>query len=978
MRVIAQPDGSCPSCGSHINKASDESIDTPQERRLSPNGETVATVEPPIIDRERIASLRVSLLQDFDAAWQDGTPELAEFVDRIPNDFEDDNVRRQLLIELVNRDLEYRWGQARLAATSTNSNSLANAGVQPTKLTIDEYARQFPELRLDGALPAKLKVAEFRARRAAGEEVYLEEYLEPGSNRPNQAAEQLANEIINLTPNRPTACSNLWASLGACSVLLVVQMLAAIYFKTRMFEEIGLRTTSTFTCLLSSLTVFIVGFLILNSVHGRDSRRVVAFRPPGVFHALVVLLLVLPTLIVGTCITSICFGDPRPPLVSSIDFSQLDNLYAELAMKHWGLLIIVGCILPAISEELFFRGLLGRGLIRGHGVFLGVFMTSLLFGLFHVDPRRILATFMLGIALHLVFLATKSIIAPMLLHALNNLVVLAESRYLQLGLIDPTQGDGIAYISPALFISSIFAVLLLLTVLRKTSTKWILVDPIQWSAGFVSAESPPELVPAKIFRLKSGRWLGAACAGSCLIFLASLGFTAVSWTALTYGNHALVSADMKDFDTADLLSKRAVDFEPNLAWPHVCRAWVRLKSGESNEALAACDKSLELDSSIAFAYVIRAMVMVDQQKFDSALSDCDRAVRLRPNEPQAYSTRASAWLGKKQPQKAVEDANAALRLAPGDSFALSYRGCAYVELGKYSLAIGDLTQAINLTPADSYSLTWRAIARWESNDISGTVADATSALEVDPLNTSALFHRAKAYEHQQLFENAYTDVSKCISIDGENAGFVLARGKLLLKMDKPLEALADFESLISRFPEDWDLRLISAEAYRQAGDRQSAQDEESVARKLQVAEHVQVGWQDIQFSNYASALTRIDRALEQFPDAASLYQVQAVARVHLQEYDAAIEAYTSALEFAPDNAAVHLERGKLYLENRALTLALADFNLAIRLNSNIGDAYYCRAIVHQRLGDKEKAEADFNTAEELQIILIPWSAPGTR
>ncbi len=969
MRVVAQPDGTCPSCGSHISNALDESIETLQERRPSLNSATLASDQPPIVDCETIASLRVRLLRDFDAAWQDGTPQLAEFVALIPNDYEDDNARRQILIELINRDLEYRWGQARLAATATNSP--AKAVMQPSKLTLDEYLLQFPELRSDGALPAKLIVAEFRARRASGEEVHLEEYLEPGSNRPNHVAEQLANEIINLAPNRPTACSSLWASLGACSVLLFTQLFIAIYLKARWFEMTELRFPSAFAVSLSSLSVFIVGFLILNSVHGRDSRRVVAFRLPGVLHTLVVLLLVLPTLIFITSAVSFFFHDPRPPLVSSIDFSRLDSLYAQLAMEHWGLLIVVGCILPAISEELFFRGLLGRGLIRSHGVVVGVLMTSLLFGLFHLDPIRILATFMLGIVLHLVFLTTKSIVAPMLLHALNNLVALAESRYLQLGLIDPTQGDGIEYISPTLLVSSILAVLMLLIVLRKTSTKWILVDPIQWSAGFVSAESPPALVPARILRMKSGRWLGATCAGSCLFFAASLGFTAISWTALTYGNQALVSADAEDLDTANRLSKRAVAVAPNLAWPHVCRAWVRLRSGALNEALAACAISLELDSSIAFAYVIRAMVMVDQQKFDSALSACDRAVLLRPYEPQAYSTRASAWLGKNQPEKALEDANAALRLAPGDSAALSYRGCAYVLLGKYSLAIEDLSHAIDLTPADSYAHNWRAIAHWESKDISGTIADATRALEVDPLNTSALYHRAMAHEIQLALENAYSDFSKCISIDGDESAIVLARGKLLLKMDRPLEALADFSRLILRFPEDWEIRLISAEAYRQAGDPQRAADEEKVARELRVAEQVQLGWQDIRTSNFPRALDRIERALVQFPDASSLYQMQAVARVQLQEYDAAIQSYTSALKFDPDDATVLLERGKLYLEKRALSLALADLNRAIRLHPNFGDAYYCRAIVYQELGDKEKAEADFNTADELQIPLIP-------
>ena len=69
----------------------------------------------------------------------------------------------------------------------------------------------------------------------------------------------------------------------------------------------------------------------------------------------------------------------------------------------------------------------------------------------------------------------------------------------------------------------------------------------------------------------------------------------------------------------------------------------------------------------------------------------------------------------------------------------------------------------------------------------------------------------------------------------------MARGKLLLKMNKPHEALADFTTIILRFPKDWKVRQFSAEAYRQAGDLQNAEHQEKVARELQIAEQVQLG-----------------------------------------------------------------------------------------------------------------------------------------
>ena len=62
---------------------------------------------------------------------------------------------------------------------------------------------------------------------------------------------------------------------------------------------------------------------------------------------------------------------------------------------------------------------LGRGLISRFGVVLGVGITSLLFGLFHLEPERILWTAILGMAMHVVYLSSKSILAPMTIHFLQ-------------------------------------------------------------------------------------------------------------------------------------------------------------------------------------------------------------------------------------------------------------------------------------------------------------------------------------------------------------------------------------------------------------------------------------------------------------------------------------------------------------------------------------------------------------------------------
>ncbi|HBT95835.1 MAG TPA: hypothetical protein DEB24_07045 [Coriobacteriia bacterium] len=85
--------------------------------------------------------------------------------------------------------------------------------------------------------------------------------------------------------------------------------------------------------------------------------------------------------------------------------------------------IIVVSILPGICEEAWHRGyLLGSlsPLIRS--VTARVLIMGVVFGLFHMDPSRFLQTMCLGIAFSFIRIKTDSMVAPMALHAGNNLL----------------------------------------------------------------------------------------------------------------------------------------------------------------------------------------------------------------------------------------------------------------------------------------------------------------------------------------------------------------------------------------------------------------------------------------------------------------------------------------------------------------------------------------------------------------------------
>ncbi|MGC8829550.1 MAG: CPBP family intramembrane glutamic endopeptidase [Verrucomicrobiia bacterium] len=100
-------------------------------------------------------------------------------------------------------------------------------------------------------------------------------------------------------------------------------------------------------------------------------------------------------------------------------------------------------IIAPIVEEIFLRGIILRGLLMNHSKTVALLVSSLLFGLLHLNPWMLLPTTLIGIALGWVYIRTSSVPLCILCHAFNNLTafVLAYSKVEISGYLfsDPTQ-----------------------------------------------------------------------------------------------------------------------------------------------------------------------------------------------------------------------------------------------------------------------------------------------------------------------------------------------------------------------------------------------------------------------------------------------------------------------------------------------------------------------------------------------------------
>ena len=107
------------------------------------------------------------------------------------------------------------------------------------------------------------------------------------------------------------------------------------------------------------------------------------------------------------------------------------ELFSKIFESDFGIYgaILKIVILAPVIEELIFRGVIMHGLIRNYSKFTAVFVSALMFALFHLNPWQFPATFILGLLLGILMLRTRNIYLCILGHAINNGLVLFSMQY---------------------------------------------------------------------------------------------------------------------------------------------------------------------------------------------------------------------------------------------------------------------------------------------------------------------------------------------------------------------------------------------------------------------------------------------------------------------------------------------------------------------------------------------------------------------
>lgn len=107
-------------------------------------------------------------------------------------------------------------------------------------------------------------------------------------------------------------------------------------------------------------------------------------------------------------------------------FGDMYEMFSRLMEQLSGdipMMIIMAVFFAPLLEEIIFRGIIMKGLLnKGWQPWKAILLSSVIFGVVHGNPWQFLGAVLLGCVLGVVYLKTKSLLLPILLHAFNNLI----------------------------------------------------------------------------------------------------------------------------------------------------------------------------------------------------------------------------------------------------------------------------------------------------------------------------------------------------------------------------------------------------------------------------------------------------------------------------------------------------------------------------------------------------------------------------
>jgi len=249
------------------------------------------------------------------------------------------------------------------------------------------------------------------------------------------------------------------------------------------------------------------------------------------------------------------------------------------------------------------------------------------------------------------------------------------------------------------------------------------------------------------------------------------------------------------------------------------------KMGDYDRAIASIDEYMRLYPKYRDHYnalTARGAAYAEKGDYDRAIADVNRLIRLNPDDDGELISRRGRYFNMKGDyDRAVADVDKAIRLRHWgpDTKDLCVRGQAFLYKGDYDRAIADLNEVIKRdSKYNSCSFAARSELHARKGEFEDAIADSEAVIRArdDSLFPEIYAYRAYVFGRTGRIDEAFAEIRKAFELDPNNRDAMLYRGELHLIKGDVRSALADFDAVLAKSPQNRFALAGRREAVRKA------------------------------------------------------------------------------------------------------------------------------------------------------------------
>lgn len=318
---------------------------------------------------------------------------------------------------------------------------------------------------------------------------------------------------------------------------------------------------------------------------------------------------------------------------------------------------------------------------------------------------------------------------------------------------------------------------------------------------------------------------------------------------------------------------------------------------------------------------------------------------------------------------AITDLNEILVKDSAHIDALIERGFAYYMLEDYESAITDYEEVLHYDPENAQAHNGRGNILVEEEKPEEALAAYNDALRYDPNYITALGNRAELRIDQEEYDGAFEDYSKVLELDEDNVEALVGRASIHQSREDFELAIKDLDRAIEIDPQDREARIQRGTIRQeQLGDEEGAQEDFQIALQSN-------GEGDEQIEAFLQAGRQAMGVGSQKTDAGALSAAQQKSEKLQQVWQMIMQGQNpeDALpildELSKDESlagSVLCLRAMVHQQLGDFQKAIEDANEAIELEPEVGGNYLLRATLYAQTGDLKTALADLNRLLDLE------------